>query len=112
MTMTCHETRQQFSAYLDALLAPEQQAAVERHLDDCSRCRADAQALKQMLASLRALTAPEAPSLLPGIHAKLDAAPWWQRLPAAFLAPWPQSLPLHGLALGAVAILVVIVGAP
>lgn len=107
--MHCTDYKRWFSPYVDGLLPPDERAQLEAHLRDCAGCRADLTGLQEMLQSLRAMGQVEVPELLPGIHARLQAEPWWHRVAQRFFAPWPASLPLHGLAMAATAILVVIV---
>ena len=110
--MDCTAVSRWFSPYLDGLLSAHERATLEHHVAECARCQADLESLKQMLASLRAMEQAEPPDLLPAIHARLAQPPWWERAAARFTAPWPASLPWHGLALAGsaafIAILVVI----
>ena len=111
--MDCATIQRWFSPYLDGLLAAPERATTEEHLTSCVRCRRDLDSLKQMLASLRAMEAAEAPNLLPGIHAKLTPQPWWEKVVTRFIAPWPASLPWHGLALaGSAALIAILVVTP
>ncbi|MBI3996723.1 MAG: zf-HC2 domain-containing protein [Candidatus Omnitrophica bacterium] len=97
------------SAYVDEQLEPAQRTQLDAHLKTCAACQAELASLKQMLQSLRTMEAPTVPDLLPDIHKQLTSPSFAQR----FLAPWPASLPLHGLALAATAAVVLImVGLP
>lgn len=107
--MDCAAYQRWFSPYVDALLAQNERDELEAHLNGCPRCRADLESLQAMLRSLRALEQPDTPELLPGIQARLAREPWWQRFARRFVAPWPASLPLHGLALATTAFLVIVV---
>jgi len=106
--MTCAEYQRWFSPYLDGLLQLADRATLEEHLKSCPHCRSDLASLREMLRSLRTMEPPTVPNLLPGIHQKLAATPWWATLGQRFLAPWPVSLPLHSLALATTAFLVVV----
>ena len=106
--MECATIQRWFSPYLDGLLAAPDRTTMEEHLANCVRCRRDLDSLKRMLASLRAMETAETPELLPGIRAKLTRLPWWETAASRFLAPWPASLPWHGLALAGSAALVAI----
>ncbi len=106
--MNCAEYKRWFSPHVDKLLKPEEHAQLADHLKSCARCQADSASLQQMLQALRTMERPAAPELLPGIHAKLTREPWWQRLLQGFAAPWPISLPLHGLALATAGVLMVV----
>ena len=107
--MTCTDYKRWLSPYLDAILAGPERSQLEAHLTGCAGCRGELDALRHMLESLRAMEQPAAPNLLPGIHRQLQREPWWQTLAQRFIAPWPASLPLHGVALAATALLVVFV---
>lgn len=106
--MNCPDYREWFSAYADGALDWGKQQALEEHLKGCAACRQEASALRQMLQELQMLAKPQVPDLLPAIHARLQAAPWWK----ALQAPWPVSLPWHGLALAATALLVILIARP
>ena len=111
--MDCGAYQRWLSSYIDELLEPSQRAELEQHLPGCDRCRADLASLQRMLRALRTLESPAPPDLLPGIHEQLLREPWWRGLLRRFAAPWPASLPLHGAALAAAAVLIVaIVGVP
>lgn len=107
--MTCTGYRRWLSPYVDGILKPEDRARMEDHLRGCDRCRRELESLQCMLQTLRTLESPATPELLPGIHRKLAAPPAWRRVLERFLAPWPASLPWHGLALATTALLVVVV---
>ena len=107
--MDCAGYQRWFSPYVDELLAPEERAQLEGHLQGCPGCRHELESLQGMLRTLRAMSQSDVPDLLPGIHRRLQRAPWWHRVAERFAAPWPASLPLHGLALATTALLVVVV---
>ncbi|MBI2093105.1 MAG: zf-HC2 domain-containing protein [Candidatus Omnitrophica bacterium] len=107
--MTCEGFRRWLSPYVDEKLAAGECAQLEDHLNGCAGCRAELASLKEMLRFLRSMEPVEEPHLLPGVRQKLAAKPWWRQLVDGFLAPWPQSLPLHSLALATTAVLVVVV---
>jgi hypothetical protein len=62
-----------------------------------------------MLASLQQLGDLAGPDLRPGIHRQLAQARWWQAALRRASAPWPSSLPVHGLALATCSLLVMLV---
>ncbi|MBI4341767.1 MAG: zf-HC2 domain-containing protein [Candidatus Omnitrophica bacterium] len=107
--MTCAEYTRWFSPYVDALLGDPERRQLEDHLQGCAGCRRELDALRQMLHALHTMEQPSAPDLVPGIHEKLSPVPWWRALVQRVAAPWPASLPWHGLALAATALLVVFV---
>lgn len=106
--MLCAECKARLSVYLDEQLAPQERAELDMHLQGCEHCRGELASLQGMLQMLRKVEAPPTPDLLPGIHARLERKPWWQGLSGRFCAPWPASLPLHGVAMALTALLVVI----
>ncbi len=107
--MQCVDYRRWLSPYVDERLTSEQRAQLEAHLSGCAGCRGELVSLRQMLQALRTLGSPAVPDLLPGIHGKLQHPPWWRAAVQRFLAPWPAGLPLHGAALAATAMLVIVV---
>lgn len=72
--MTCFETQEQITAWLDGEAEPECRAALEEHLDGCADCRAEASLLSGVSARVRSL-----PRLQPsaswdlGLERKLSA---------------------------------------
>lgn len=76
------------TALVDGALAPERQAAVERHLEGCPECRAERARIAGALTALARLPAPPEPS--PSFAARLEARLARERRPtfAARLAAW------------------------
>lgn len=74
--MTCSELDEVLDAYLDGTLDPAQRGIVEAHLAGCPECRAQAGALRSLLADARALPPEIRPTreLWPGIASRLDAS--------------------------------------
>ena len=107
--MDCAGYREWLSPYVDDRLSPEERSRFEAHLIGCAGCREELTSLRKMLQALSSAEPPGAPDLLPGIHRQLTRRPWWMSAVRQFLAPWPQSLPLHGAALAATAMLVLVV---
>lgn len=109
----CATYRERFSEYVDGRLDAQHSAQLHAHLATCARCAGDVESLRRIRQALHAMGQVPAPDLLPGIQARLARQPWWRTLAQRFLAPWPVSLPLHGLALATTAVLVVfVVGLP
>jgi anti-sigma factor RsiW len=100
----CHTTTTRLDGYLDGELGAAEQREVEAHLATCARCRAEADALRSILADARALprSVPPEHELWTGIAARLTTpiggtratptrglgglasrAPAWGRLAAA-----------------------------
>ncbi|MGA9751270.1 MAG: zf-HC2 domain-containing protein, partial [Acidobacteriota bacterium] len=53
--MNCETVLERLDDYLDGALAPGERAELERHLRDCGACRGEAEGLRALLASARAL---------------------------------------------------------
>lgn len=79
--MTCRETLDVLSRYLDRELPAPKVTAVEAHLAHCPACRAEHAAQAQLWAVLGAAEAIRAPDLYRAIEARLAAPRGW----AAFL---------------------------
>lgn len=107
--MTCAEYRRWFSPYVDEVLEVPLRSQLEGHVSQCGACKHELDALKQMLQTLRSMDQPVSPDLVPGVRAKLSRAPWWRAIAERFMAPWPISLPVHGLALTATAVLAIVI---
>ena len=101
--------RERLSSYVDVQLPEAERAALEAHLTGCAACRAELASLTQMLRVLRTVKAPAAPDLVPGVRERLAKRPWWQRLPVTRPRMSLSFQPMHGLALVATAVLVVVV---
>lgn len=59
--MTCEETRQTLSSYLDDTVSLPARVTIDEHLDRCPVCRADAAALRSLTRSLKSMTRPAVP---------------------------------------------------
>lgn len=111
----CEVIRRVLSEYLDGALTPEQRGGCEAHLAACRACRTELAGLRTMLESLRTLPEANAPDLVPGVRRKLAArrapaaAPAWTDRLALALNRALSSAVLRPVALGATAILVVVV---
>ena len=106
--MRCKDYKRWLSPYVDDRLTPQDRAQLDAHLAGCAGCRVELSSLRRMLQELRAMEPPAVPSLLPGIRQKLQRLPWWRQAMRRFAAPWPASLPLHGLALATTAVLIIV----
>ncbi len=109
--MNCQEYQRWFSPYIDSLLSVDERAQLDQHLSGCLDCRADLVSLQGMLKQLHTLSLPESPDLLPGIRRKLSARqqPQAGTLRAWLASVWPSFEPLHGVALAAVAVVIMVV---
>src|SRR6266850_2970143 len=60
-SMTCDETRELLSPYLDEALAPDERSLVDAHLEGCAECRGELEALRGTIALLHRLEPVRAP---------------------------------------------------
>ncbi len=103
--MTCAESRELHSAFLDGELGGDERALVEGHLAGCPECAQELERLARMLGMLHALPAARAP--LGFVDRVLEAArptPWYARLGRRILQPWRVKVPLQAAALVVVAL--------
>jgi anti-sigma factor RsiW len=86
--MSCKETKEFLSAYLDRQLAAADSQEVQRHLESCAPCTQEVQALLQVKEMLRQQPMPSLPAeVIARIEAKttlatpppgFGAQAWWQ----------------------------------
>ena len=106
--MTCDETRELCSAYLDEALAPDERRLVDAHLAGCAECRRELEALARHVALLQRVEPARAPRGLRGPRGGRGAAPpWYRRAADAVLLPLAVKLPLEAAAVVMVALLAV-----
>ena len=95
-SMTCEETRQSLSSYLDDCVSLPTRVAIDEHLDRCPVCRADVVELRSLTRSLKGMTRPVPPDGLAETISDLltieSAArrapkPSWSRRVARFVEP-------------------------
>jgi hypothetical protein len=60
-TMSCEETQEWLSLYVDDKLTQRARVSFDAHLNDCPVCRAEAARQRDIMRSLAALTSPAAP---------------------------------------------------
>ena len=60
--MTCEDTRQTLSLYVDDCVSLPTRVAIDEHLDRCPVCRAEAVELRSLTRSLKMMTRPVAPT--------------------------------------------------
>lgn len=68
--MSCRELREQFSAYLDGELPPEEAQAVSRHVEGCAECARELDDLRRTIEALAEWPVLKAPE---GLKAKILA---------------------------------------
>ncbi len=88
-TEQCKTFLQLLDDYLDKTLEPERQAEIERHLEQCARCRHELEAHQRIIASLKQLEKKSAPvTLHPEVMACLQgraaSIPWGSRIQSLF----------------------------
>src|ERR1051325_3041459 len=62
--MTCEETRQSLSLYVDDCVSLPARVAIDEHLDHCPVCRAEAAELRSLTRSLKSMARPTPPPYL------------------------------------------------
>ena len=101
--MTCAQALELISARLDGELSPEEDAALQAHLELCPDCKRLADSLRGMDALLSSLEEPAPKSLKQGVLYRIDQASGKAKKPRRWFGP--------GTAIGAVAAaLVLLVG--
>jgi predicted anti-sigma-YlaC factor YlaD len=78
--MSCKETGELLSTYLDRQLPEADRLEVQRHVESCAACANDVQALLQVKEMLRQQPMPSLPAeVIARIEEKtIHATPWWQ----------------------------------
>src|SRR5438105_188407 len=106
--MTCHETRDLFSALADDALTPSERAALDAHLADCAECRRELAGMLRTVKLVRAMDPVHAPAgFVDRVVAAAQPAPSHGRVVRGLRWSWP-TLPLGAAALlllGGVAVL-------
>ena len=106
--MTCDETRDALSAYLDEALAPDERTLVDAHLEGCLACRRELEALRGTVALLQRVEPARAPvGFVDRVVAAARPRPWYRRAADAVLLPLSVKLPLEVTAMVMVGLLAV-----
>ncbi len=106
--MTCDETRDTLSAYLDEALAPDERSLVDAHLEGCAECRRELEALRGTVALLQRVEPARAPvGFVDRVVAAARPRPWYRRAADAVLLPLSVKLPLEATAVVMVGLLAV-----
>jgi len=106
--MTCDETRDSLSAYLDEALTSEERSLVDAHLEGCAACRRELVALRGTVALLQRVEPVRAPvGFVDRVVAAARPRPWYRRVAEAVLLPLSVKLPLEATALVMVGLLAV-----
>lgn len=94
--MTCEETRETLSLYVDDGVSLPARVAIDEHLDRCPVCRSEVAELRSLTRSLKMMTRPTLPAGLAETitdlltiesAARLAPKPSWSRRVARFLEP-------------------------
>ena len=96
--MACEAYRSRLLEYVDGDLAGGAQAEIEGHLVHCSGCREEVQALRETLALVARMPAPEPPETfwqqyLRELRQQVAPAPRSPRLPDWFTIPFLRPVP-------------------
>ncbi len=88
-TEQCKTFLQLLDDYLDRALEPERQAEIERHLEQCARCRHELEAHQRIIASLKQLEKKSAPvtlhtEVLARLQGRAASIPWRSRIQSLF----------------------------
>jgi len=106
--MTCDDTRESLSALLDEGLTPDEQRAVEAHLEGCADCRRELERLRQTVALLHRVTPAHAPvGFVDRVVTAAQPKPWYRRVVSTVFFPLSAKLPVEATALVMVALLAV-----
>jgi hypothetical protein len=106
--MTCDETRDTLSAYLDEALSPEERSLVDAHLEGCAECRRELEALRGTIALLQRVEPARAPvGFVDRVVAAARPRPWYRRAADAVFLPLSVKLPLEAAAVVMVGLLAV-----
>jgi hypothetical protein len=104
--MTCHETREHLSAWLDEALDTSERAQVDAHLAGCADCRRELEALRSTISLLARVGPARAPAgfvdkVMSGCH----PTPWHLRLGRLIFLPLSVKLPVEAGAVIVIALL-------
>lgn len=64
ISMSCEETREMLSSYLDDCVSLPTRVAIDEHLDRCPVCRSEIAELRSLTRSLQVMTRPKPPAYL------------------------------------------------
>ena len=104
--MTCSETRDLLSAWLDQALDPHEREQVEAHLAGCPECRRELEGLRSTVTVLSRVEHPRAPvGFVDKVMGEVYPAPWYRKLGRRVFQPLSVKLPLEAGAMVVIAIL-------
>jgi hypothetical protein len=103
--MTCHDTRELFSALVDDVLTPEGRALCGTHLASCAECRRELERFEKTVGLLRAVAPVRAPAgFVDRVVQAAQPAPWYQRMLRRIFLPLHVKIPLEATAVVLVAV--------
>jgi putative zinc finger protein len=104
--MTCLQTRELLSAWLDQALDAREREGVEAHLAGCPDCRRELESLRSTVSLLSRVERVRAPGgFVDKVMAEAYPAPWYRRLGRLVFLPLSVKLPLEAGAMVVIAIL-------
>jgi len=104
--MTCSETRDLLSAWLDQALDAHEREQVEAHLAGCPECCRELEGLRSTVTVLSRVGHPRAPvGFVDRVMGEVYPAPWYRKLGRLVFQPLSVKLPLEAGAMVVIAIL-------
>ena len=104
--MTCPETRDLLSAWLDQALDAHEREQVEAHLAGCPECRRELEELRSTVSILSRVEPARAPvGFVDKVMGEVYPAPWYQKLGRLVFQPLSVKLPLEAGAMVVIAVL-------
>jgi Putative zinc-finger len=104
--MTCSETRDLLSAWLDQALDAHEREQVEAHLAGCPECRRELEGLRSTVTVLSRVEHPRAPvGFVDKVMDEVYPAPWYRKLGRLVFQPLSVKLPLEAGAMVVIAVL-------
>jgi len=104
--MTCSETRDLLSAWLDQALDDHEREQVDAHLAGCPECRRELEGLRSTVTVLSRVEHPRAPvGFVDKVMGEVYPAPWYRKLGRRVFQPLSVKLPLEAGAMVVIAIL-------
>jgi hypothetical protein len=104
--MTCSETRDLLSAWLDQALEAHEREGVEAHLAGCPECRRELEGLRSTVSLLSRVEHARAPmGFVDKVMGEAYPAPWYRKLGRLVFQPLSVKLPLEAGAMVVIAVL-------
>ena len=104
--MSCQETRERLSDFLEEAMASPERALVRAHLEGCPECRRELDRLRATVSLLSRVERPRAPvGFVDRVTAAVHPVPWYQRLGRRLFLPLNIKLPVQAAAMLVIAVL-------